>query len=556
MKQAQTGSFRAVWRHRRWRALLASYAISTTGDFLFSVALVVYLLDETGSVGWVAASVIARIAVATALGPIGGVIADRFDRRRLMVQLDLGRAALMTATCVAVGAGAPPIVAVVLTVASTALSTPYRPAAVAATPQVVTEDDLATANAAEATVGQLAWFLGPAIGSALVAFTGPSVAFGVNAGTFVVSAMLLSGVGDIGTGTRSDDEHVGVFRSLAEGGSALRRVPGLAAMTLILAAILFAYGIEQVVQVLVSRDRLDMGADGVGVLNACLGAGGLLAAPFAGRLAARQDAGRLLALAGVMMGVPLALLSVTSNVVVAGALMIVEGVGNIALDVLFMTLLQRACPVALIGRVFALQDSSGALAQLLGTIAAPILVSAISLEVALVVGGGSLAVLALVLMPSLVAISQRTEAERVRLAPTVERLAALGIFDDASPAALERLARSAVERPVPASTEVFHEGDDATDLFVIVAGTAVVTTRAHGEIRRLHAGDWFGEIGLLRHVPRTATVSAVDDLQLLAIPGATFVDAVSGDSPLSDPLRLTMDTRLLRTHPHLIEPTI
>jgi MFS family permease len=533
--------------------LLISSAVSTTGDFLFAVALVVYLIEDTGSLGWVAASVIARMAVATALGPIGGVIADRYDRRRLMMRLDLGRAALMVGTCVAVSAGAHPIVAVAITVCSTALATPYRPAAVAATPFVVTEDDLAAANAAEASVGQLAWFAGPAIGSALIAFTNPATAFAVNAGTFLISALLIARIGNIGTGTPSDEQHVSMVRALGEGAKTIRKVPGLPALTFVLAAILFAYGIEQVVQVLVVTDRLGMSADGVGMLNACLGAGGLLAAPFSGKLAQRHDAGRLLGLAAMTMGLTLAALSVTSSPVVAGGLMVIEGVGNIALDVLFITLLQRACPPKLLGRVFSLQDTSSSLAQLVGTIAAPILVAAISLEAALLVGGGSLAVLGVVLLPSLIAMSRRTEAERLRLAPTVAYLGSIGIFGEASAAGLERLARSVVERTYAAGTTVFSEGDPATELFVITSGQAIVSTVEHGEIRRVNTDDWFGEIGLLRKVPRTASIIAAQDLHVMVITGSAFLDAVGTDSPLSEPLRLTMNARLMVTHPHLVD---
>ena len=81
------------------------------------------------------------------------------------------------------------------------------------------------------------------------------------------------------------------------------------------------------------------------------GAGGI-AVPFTARIfAAQPNAGGLLAASGLLMGLPLALLAVTTSPIVAGGLMVVEGVGNITLDVLFITMLQRACPEALLGRV-------------------------------------------------------------------------------------------------------------------------------------------------------------------------------------------------------------
>jgi MFS family permease len=531
-------------------------AVSGTGDFLYSIALVVYLIDETGSAGWVAAAAIARMVTFTVLGPIGGVIADRFDRRRLMVILDGSRAVVMSLIVVAIAAGGPPLVVLGLVVVSAALTTPYRPAGVAATPLLVSEDDLAAANAAEASVGQIAWFAGPALGAALVALSGPELAFGANAVTFALSGVLVAGIGNVGTGAprRAErDPAERAMRQLVEGTRAMRQVAGLAAMTLLVVAVLFAYGIEQVVQVFVVRDRLDLDADAVGVLIACTGVGGLLAVPFSARLARHRHGGRLLAASGVLMGAPLALLSIAGSLPVAGALMVVEGVGNITFDVLLMTLLQRLCPERLIGRVFSLQDTSGALAQLLGTIAAPVLVTSVDLEAALLIGGGSLVAASLALVPALHAISVRTEAERERLAPVAAELGELGILGDASQAARERIARSTTTRSVVAGSVVFREGDPSTDLFVIRSGSVAISTEAQGWVRRLGPGDWFGEIGLIRHLDRTATVAAITDLELLVIPGSVFLDAVSGADVLPVALGSTMNLRLARTHPHLVD---
>jgi CRP-like cAMP-binding protein/predicted MFS family arabinose efflux permease len=546
--------FGAAWRHRRWRGYLIAVANATTGDFLYSVALVVYLLDTTGSATWVAAAVVSRMAVYTAVGPIGGVIADRFDRRRLMVSLDGGRMLLMLAAGWVMLAGGPPLLLLAVVTGLAACTTPYRPAAVAATPLLVGEDDLVAANAAEASVGQLGWFAGPALAAAIVTTAGPSAACFVTAGLFAVSAVAMATVGDVGGGDRSATRDP-VLWQLREGARTLRRVSGLPALTMMAMAVLFAYGVETVVHVLVVSERLGRDPGTVGALTACMGAGGLLAVPFAAQLGARPDSGRLLAVSGMLMGLPLALLSVTSSVVVAGGLMVVEGVGNMMFDVLLITLLQRACPEHLLGRVFSLQDSAGSLAQLAGTVAAPVLVSLLNLEVALVAGGGALVLAATLLAPRLQAISIRTESERVALAPIVAELAGVGIFGDASRAALERIARSSSSRHVAAGDVIFTEGDPPHELFVVRSGSVVVTTAAEGEIRRLAAGDWFGEIGLLRGVPRTATVASLEPAELLAIPGKVFLDAVNGQERMPDPLGTKLTMRLARTHPHLLEPS-
>jgi MFS family permease len=553
------GTFRAAWRHRRWRRFVLASSVSFVGDFLYTVALVVFLIDETDSPGWIAAALIARITAYTVLGPIGGVIADRFDRRRLMVALDLGRAGLMAAIAIGIASGMPPTAVLVLTVVSASLTTPYRPAAVAATPLLVGEDDLAAANAAEAATAQVAWFVGPALGAAAVALSGASLAFWLNAATFTLSAVLMAGIGDVGGGRRagvdgeSHEPETGMVRQLLDGVGAVRKVPGLLVLTLILVFVMFTYGIESVVQVLVVRDRLGEEASGIGILTACIGIGGMAAIPLAPRMARQGNTGQLLAVSGLLMGAPLALLAVTSHLWVAGALMVVEGVGNIMLDVLFVTLLQRVCPELLLGRVYALQDSAGALAMLAGTVAAPLLVSGVSLELALIVGGGSLVAASILLYPPLRSASVRTEAERQRLAPIADALGALGIFGVASQAARERIARNVRHERVAAGEVVFREGAQPADLYVVRAGTAAVSTFADGDVRRLGVGDWFGEIGLLRRIPRTATITAVEDLELWAIPGDVFVDAVAGQDRVPEPLASTMGARLARTHPDLAD---
>src|SRR5580765_1287261 len=120
----EAGTIRSAWRNRRWRPFIAGTSISAAGDFVFLVALVVYLIDKTGSAGWVAAVAAARMATFVLLGPIGGAVADRFDRRRLMVLLDLARAAVMVVVALVIAVGVNVLVVVALVVVSTALTTP------------------------------------------------------------------------------------------------------------------------------------------------------------------------------------------------------------------------------------------------------------------------------------------------------------------------------------------------------------------------------------------------------------------------------------------------
>ena len=225
-----SGTFRAAWAHARWRTLLTSYAISSVGDLVYAVALVAYLLEETGSAVWVAASFVGRMLVWIVFGAIGGAIAERLDRRRTMVALDLGRGALMVAVALAVAVDAPPHVALVLVLVAAAVGTVFRPAAIAAVPAVLPEGARAAANAAESTVYTLAMFVGPALGGLLIATSGVEIAFVANAASFVISAALIARIGDVGGGSgegihEGTGERVGarLRRDLAAG---LRRCVG------------------------------------------------------------------------------------------------------------------------------------------------------------------------------------------------------------------------------------------------------------------------------------------------------------------------------------------
>jgi hypothetical protein len=426
---------------------------------------------------------------------------------------------------------------------------------------VVGEDDLAAANAVVGVIGELAWFIGPALGAVLLAVTSPATSFVVNGLTFVVSAVLVTRIGPAGGGRRTGDGQAaggahpsGPLAQLREGWQVARRTPGIPAFMALGAAVLFAFGMEMVLHVLVSEQRLGLGDAGLGWMMAAVGVGGLAAAPFAGRLAGGARAGTALAASGVLLGLPLLLLSLVRHPALALGLLFVEGIGSISFEVLAITLLQRLVAGAAVGRVFGLQESVTAVAQVTGTLLAPLLVALASLQVALVVAGGSLVMVAVACLPAMARVDAAQVARRRRLAPLVDELARLGLFDGAAVASLERLAREMQESTVAAGEAVVAEGDEPDNLYVIRSGWFEVT--ASGEagtmpevVNEMGPGDWFGEIGLVTGTRRTATVTAVTDAVLWRIPGRAFVDALAAEVVLSDPLQRGMSTRLRRTHP-------
>jgi len=199
-----------------------------------------------------------------------------------------------------------------------------------------------------------------------------------------------------------------------------------------------------------------------------------------------------------------------------------------------------------LARVFGVLESLIYATHAIGGVVAAVLVEAFGLRAALVAVGASLPVIVVVTWPRL----RRLDAS----ADVPERALLLlrGIeFLDVLPApALEALAVRAVSVSVPAGEAVFHQGDAGDRFYVIVGGEAEVTVDGL-ERPSLGAGGYFGEIALLRDVPRTATITALSDLDLLAIERDDFIAAVTGHAPSVEAAGAVVGARLATRGPAL-----
>ena len=173
---------------RPFHLLLLGLATSALGDWLYNVALLALVFGRTGSATWVALTTAARVAPIVVLGPLGGIVADRVDRRTLMIGGDAVRMVLMVALAVVAAAGLPILLAPVLAAAATAASTVTMPAVAASTARLVDADDLQRASALRSAIGQGAIVVGPALGAVVLALSDPAVAILLNAVSFAISA--------------------------------------------------------------------------------------------------------------------------------------------------------------------------------------------------------------------------------------------------------------------------------------------------------------------------------------------------------------------------------
>ncbi|HXW78477.1 MAG TPA: MFS transporter, partial [Acidimicrobiales bacterium] len=158
----------APLRHRDYRRLMGAYSVSSVGTWAYNVALSVFVFDATHSATWVGAVTIGRFLPAVLFSSYAGVIAERFERVRLMVVLDVACAVLMGGLTLLAALHGPALPAIAIAGANSLLTMTYGPAVASVTPQLVPEDDLAAANTLQSTVSNLAIVVGPGIGALLL----------------------------------------------------------------------------------------------------------------------------------------------------------------------------------------------------------------------------------------------------------------------------------------------------------------------------------------------------------------------------------------------------
>ncbi|HEY1594859.1 MAG TPA: MFS transporter [Thermoleophilaceae bacterium] len=550
-----TEGIRGALRHRDLRLLFGGLVISASGSWAYNVALLAYVFDRTHSLGWVGAAGLGRFLPALVFSTYGGVLAERFERVRVMVTSDVLCMVFQAALCVAAALTAPAWVAIFIAALTAVSNVVYSPSVAAMLPELAGEDDLVAANALNGTIDNLVVIVGPAIGAGLLALGSASLAFGVNAASFGVSALLV-----VRMNARSrpvdvtEGDTAGIFKQMAVGVQAI--FSSGAATVLVMFSVLasFVYGTDTVLLVGVSDSQLGTGPQGFGYLLAGLGVGGILMALVVDRLASSRRLALIITGGMAVYCLPTALLVAVHAPGVAFALEVIRGGGTLVVDVLAITALQRAVSDDVIARVFGVFFALVLAAISLGTIVTPPIVDGPGLHTALYIMGFVPLGIGLLGYPSLVRIDREASSRLEELEPRIGLLAQLGIFASANRAVLERLAAACAVVRAGANESIVREGEEADALYVLVSGRVDVKARGEGEterhIRVMEPGSYFGEIGVLERIPRTATVTALEDVELYRIEGTAFLDALATASATPS-LLAGARTRLARTHPSL-----
>jgi MFS family permease len=541
----------AVLRHRDFRLLIIAFTTSFAGSWAYNVALMAYVWEATSSPAWLGAVTVGRFVPSLILGAYGGVLADRFERVRLMIGLDIGSAAIMGGLALLAALGGHPALAIALAAVCSIMGMAYEPATAALTPQTVPERQLAAANTVRNTVDNIAIIGGPAIGGLLLLFGSPALVFVVNGLTFLLSGWITSrmAVRSKPADVVAESGH-NPLRQMLVGVKVIASSRTAAVLSAFSVIASFVYGVDTVQLIVLSEERLGTGPDGYGYLLAGLGVGGLAAAFMVNRISAWPRLGTAILVGMAVYCLPTLLFLVVDNPVVAFVILAVRGAGTIVVDVLAVTALQRSLPEDKLGRVFGAFFTFVLAAISLGAFLTPLALEATSLDATLWMVGLGFPLLCLLGWPALRRMDNANVAQVAALEPRIAVLQRAAILAEASRPILERLASNAEEITVDTGTDVVREGEDADAFYVIQSGSMAVRSRgASGgeqQLLPMAEGQYFGEIGLLRRIPRTATVTAREPSTLLKVTGEDFLEALTTGSASRSMLEGAR-TRLART---------
>jgi MFS family permease len=519
---ASLRAFARVFANRDVRNVQIAGAGATLGTWAYAVALPVFAYHAGGARA-VGLLFFARMAFAGVAAPWLGLLADRWSRRQLMLVGDVTRCAIFAGMTAVGVAGSSAYLVYVLAVTSTIVGSSYAPAQAALLPSLVeTPDELTAANLVGNTISSIGMFAGPGLGGILLALSTPSAVFALTSALFLWSAAFVALVAR--DEPPQQTERRKLLPELTAGFRTVWRTPALRVVIGLTTAEEAVYGALEVLLVVLALRILHSGNAGFGWLNTAMGLGSVAGAFVVAAIAARRRIAGGFGLGILLWGVALCVAAALSTLAPALILLGVVGTAAILVQVTSVTLLQRSAENEVLGRVFAVLQSLMLGGMAVGALVAPALVSWLGPRGALVATGAFLPVVLVPLWPSL----RRIDAEAIIAEKPLELLRRIEIFAQLPEPVLERLAGGATAISAAPDQVVVARGEEGRHFYVIGSGRAAVELEEGVVARELGPGDFFGEIALLRDVPRTATVRALVPLQLFAIERDEFLGAVTG----------------------------
>jgi Cyclic nucleotide-binding domain/Major Facilitator Superfamily len=490
------------------------------------IAVLVYAYDRGGTT--VAAVVAAAQLVPCVIAaPVFAALADRRPPGRVLLAGYLAQAVGTAATGAVILLGAPAAAVYAVAIVAAVPFTVTRPTQSTLLPSVArTPDELTAANVVSnwsegaGTVG------GPLLAGVVIAAGGPGWVMLAFAAVALASAAAVWPVRDAARAAldaeTGDDPAAGALAGL----QALRADPPARFLVGLVGAQAVVLGALDVLNVVLAFQILDTGRSGVAFLNAAFGAGGIAGGALTVALVGRRRLAPPLLVGVAVWGTAFVVLGAQSSTAGAFVLLGVSGAARSLVDVSGRTLLQRVCDPTALARVFGVLEGLDMAGYAVGSLIVPLLAALGGARAAVVGVGLVLPAVMLVGLRRLLTIDGHATVPIVQIG--LLRLSEL--FAPLPAPEMEAIAHGLVPADATAGTVIVREGEPG-ERYYVIAGGEVAVTRAGAPLATLARGEGFGEIALLRDVPRTATVTATRDAQLYTLAKDAFLAAVTGHAP-------------------------
>lgn len=398
-----------------YRAFWSARTLSFLGDAMANVALVLIAAQPRPGVSaaWAVSWLLLAQTIPQTLGPLLGLLADRLDRRALMIALNLAQAAVVALLA---APGLPFSATLLLVAVLFLLATVFLPASQSVLPALLAEEALGEANAWLRLGLNVGLAVGPALAGFLLLVAGAPTVLLLDAATFLLSALLLARLPHLPPRTAPASQAdagtvglAGVWAELREGFGYLRRQPIARTVTLGLFLVTLFVAIDNVGLIFLARESLRAGTTGYSVLLAGYGAGMVLGPLLLLRLIRRVPTGRLYWVSVGGMGAATLVCGLAPTLAIAALCQVLVGTSNGVENISYDTLLQRAVEPELRGRIFGAAYSAPYVALLLTYSVGGLLLELTSPRVVFVIGGAGTFGTALLLAALL-----RAQAARAR----------------------------------------------------------------------------------------------------------------------------------------------
>jgi hypothetical protein len=522
-------------RNRALRRVEIAYGLAVGAEWAVWIAFLVYGYTHGGPSGGMTIALV-QLVPSALLAPGLGMLAGRYRAGRVLLAGYLLEAASMVAAASLIAIEAPRWTVFAISVLVSMAITVTRPMQAALLPAIVRSPDELTASNVLAGWSENTWkLIAPAVAGVLMAVHGPGLAIAGTSLMALVAALFVAPVPGSAVATQSEESDAELRSSLSRVAHdpALRVLLGVQGLYQILA------GATDFLMVILALSILHIGQGGAGYLNAALGAGGLLAGFLTVGLIGRSRLAGIAIFALLGTNLVLAALGFNSLVVPAFILLALVGFGGGLFDVTARTLLQRAAPPGSLASAFAVLESF---------MDAGLAIGVVIVRAAYLLAGdrGSFWIPALLGVAVVVALSVRLLAiDHSAPVPHVqiELLRSVPIFSCLSGPSLEGVAHQLVPVAAPAGTVVIRQGDPGDRYYLVGDGTLAVT-RDGRAVATVGRGQGFGEIALIADSPRTASVTASNDVLLYGLSKEQFVLVLTGHATAHEAARLTAASHL------------